>query len=655
LNLMKWFEEPPPSIFDFMNRWWIGVAVFFFLGTCTTEKRPTNKFADPVLLRIAEFQDHRQSDSLLSFLSSPIGLYRAEAALAFASVQDSSVSSALGGILLEDTVAQVRVCAAYSLGQTGGTAAVNALIPSIQDRQALVARMALEALGKCIKKRDIGVLLDFKPSDSLREQGLSWAFYRMGLRGIVDSAIVMRQLEFLSSTHAMGVRIAAAQFFDRTTVRGSSYAEKIIKVARSDASANVRMAAAGALRKLSVDMTVSVVETILKNESDLRVRVNAIRALRSYPINTIKDLIRLGLKDSSDQVKVAASEVVKATGANEEFLPAAREAKDARVQANLYEALLVTVRDTAAVIHEIKKLYSDAIDPYHKSFLLGALSKDKFSYPFLMKALLSDSTYVIKTAAAQALSDINYSKTFPANWKDRFARLYQLAIEDGDPGVVGIISGTLADSTLGYKTVYKNIAFLAAAKSKLHLPRDIEFLQPLEEALAYFEGRPAPKPMKIPFTHPLDWTLIKSISANQQVEVITSRGTFIMRLLVNEAPGSVANFVDLVQRKYYDGKFVHRVVPNFVLQTGCFRGDGFGSEDYSIRSEFSMRAYVRGSVGYASAGKDTEGTQWFVTYSPTPHLNGRYSIFAHVDKGMDVADRIMVGDRIHSVKLISEP
>jgi cyclophilin family peptidyl-prolyl cis-trans isomerase len=93
-------------------------------------------------------------------------------------------------------------------------------------------------------------------------------------------------------------------------------------------------------------------------------------------------------------------------------------------------------------------------------------------------------------------------------------------------------------------------------------------------------------------------------------------------------------------------------VPNFVIQGGCNRGDGWGSEDYSIRSEFSARHYTEGSVGMASAGKDTEGTQWFIAHSPTLHLDGRYTIFAVTVSGLDVVHKIEVGDKIISVTLI---
>jgi len=89
-----------------------------------------------------------------------------------------------------------------------------------------------------------------------------------------------------------------------------------------------------------------------------------------------------------------------------------------------------------------------------------------------------------------------------------------------------------------------------------------------------------------------------------------------------------------------------------VIQGGCPRGDGWGSENYSIRSELGPLRYNEGYVGMASSGKDTEGVQWFITHSPTPHLDGRYSIFAKVIYGMEVVHQIEIGDQIHSIEIL---
>ena len=103
---------------------------------------------------------------------------------------------------------------------------------------------------------------------------------------------------------------------------------------------------------------------------------------------------------------------------------------------------------------------------------------------------------------------------------------------------------------------------------------------------------------------------------------------------------------------YYDGKVFHRVVPNFVAQGGGPLGDGFGSESYAIRTETPGIRWDRaGLVGMASAGKDTEGVQFFITHRPTPHLDGNYTIFGQVTEGQDVVDRITVGTVIEEVTI----
>lgn len=155
------------------------------------------------------------------------------------------------------------------------------------------------------------------------------------------------------------------------------------------------------------------------------------------------------------------------------------------------------------------------------------------------------------------------------------------------------------------------------------------------------------------YNHPIDWEFVKTIPADQQVLIKTNKGDITLQLFVEDAPGTVANFLQLTDSGFYDGKFFHRVVPQFVIQGGCPRGDGWGSLDWTQRSEFSnYQRYETGTVGIASAGKDTEGVQFFISHCPTPHLDGRYTIFARVVSGMDVVNKIEVGDRMIKVERI---
>ena len=118
-----------------------------------------------------------------------------------------------------------------------------------------------------------------------------------------------------------------------------------------------------------------------------------------------------------------------------------------------------------------------------------------------------------------------------------------------------------------------------------------------------------------------------------------------------EAPLNVASFVDLARRGFFDGLAFHRVVPHFVAQGGDPRGDGSGGPGYTLRCEIGQRPYGRGTVGMALSGKDTGGSQFFITHTPTPHLNGRYTVIGWVAAGMETVDKLRQGDVIQRVEI----
>lgn len=624
------------------------VSFAIFLTRCGS---PTNKFADPKIAAIADFQDHRQTDSLIHPLLSTNSIYRIEAAKALASVQDSTASLQLGTTLLEDPVIEARLSAAFALGQTSGTASVNALIPAMEDGDSEVVAEVLEAIGKTIQPMDLPVLTRFKPKDSIQQAGQAWGFYWVGLRGLADDKIVSKQLEFLKQNNSLQTRLAAAHFFNRGTKFIIGAGDELI-AATKDPSAFVRMAASAGLRKLDSAKSIPALLSILKNEADYRVRVNAVRSLTHWSNDQTFPGILAALKDKSEHVGIAAAESLKAIPAFRSALwEVAESTKSNRIKTNLYKALLGMHPDSV-LVKKIMASYQVSTNDYERAALIGALANSPASYQFIADELLRTTSLVVKTNAAQTLVMVSKNTNFDQKSKATLLGIYRDAILGGDPGVIAIISAALVDPTSDYKNMGADFSFLREAKNKLMLPKDIEALQPLEEAIAYLEGKKKPQAPKNQFNHPIDWKLVKTIKKNQLVKIETTKGDIVLNLLVEEAPGSVANFVDLVSKKYFNDKFFHRVVPNFVIQTGCNRGDGFGSEDYSIRSEFSAKRYKEGSVGMASAGKDTEGTQWFITHSPTPHLNGRYTIFAEVVEGMEVVHAIQVGDKIKTVSLL---
>jgi cyclophilin family peptidyl-prolyl cis-trans isomerase/HEAT repeat protein len=146
---------------------------------------------------------------------------------------------------------------------------------------------------------------------------------------------------------------------------------------------------------------------------------------------------------------------------------------------------------------------------------------------------------------------------------------------------------------------------------------------------------------------------IARIGKQVTATVETSKGSFVIEFLPEDAPLTVDNFIQLAKRGFFNGQTIPRVVPNFVIQAGDPRGDTNGGPGYQIRCEINEVPYERGTVGMALSGKDTGGSQWFVTHSPQPHLDGGYTVFGHVIRGMEVVDNIARGDVIRRV-IVSE-
>ncbi len=279
------------------------------------------------------------------------------------------------------------------------------------------------------------------------------------------------------------------------------------------------------------------------------------------------------------------------------------------------------------------------------------------------------------------------------DWADAHNTLYHKtmsALNRGDMAITYLVANALADTT--YFGIFEAsgqldslVLALDTAYSRLSAPVDVEamqnvlaamgnisdarFIPTLQKALQDPDRTVAtvaaaalghitnqnyssriPKATKPLYTD-YDWDTLESLKPDQVAVLRTSRGIIRLQLLKEDAPFTVLSFVKLVRKKFYDGLVFHRVVPDFVIQGGDPRGDGWGGPGYAIRSEFSLVGFTRGAVGIASSGKDTEGCQFFITQVPTPHLDGRYTVFAKVIEGQDVVDKIQVGDTITEIVL----
>ena len=233
------------------------------------------------------------------------------------------------------------------------------------------------------------------------------------------------------------------------------------------------------------------------------------------------------------------------------------------------------------------------------------------------------------------------------------------------PAVIATYAASLADS--GNDARIAAVAYLAEAWKKDSarfspaMRQQISLLRPSDDPLVRGAASGASIFSKWPSTsgnpRPLAWYqdivrtyVIPALQGRtQRATIRTARGDIVLELFGADAPITVWNFMNLARTGYYRGTGFHRVVPNFVAQDGDPRDDGNGGPGYAIRDEMNPRRYERGALGMALSGPDTGGSQYFITHSPQPHLDGHYTVFGRVLSGYPALDALVQGDRILSI------
>ena len=133
--------------------------------------------------------------------------------------------------------------------------------------------------------------------------------------------------------------------------------------------------------------------------------------------------------------------------------------------------------------------------------------------------------------------------------------------------------------------------------------------------------------------------------------IVTEKGDLVLELFAADVPVTVNNFVFLAQEGYYDNTPIHRVEPGFVIQAGDPTGTGRGGPGYTFADEITGHKHVTGSLSMANAGPNTNGSQFFITFAPQPHLDGKHAVFGQLTEGMDVMQSIRAGDRIETIRI----
>ncbi|MEN0005326.1 MAG: peptidylprolyl isomerase [Bacteroidota bacterium] len=627
--------------------------------------------------RISDFQDRQQLDSLYHYFQHPDPSYRYLAARAFASIRDEATIDSLS-TLLTDEIDAVRAVAAYAIGQVGEAAALPTLIDAfVQEDTASFRRTngaILEAIGKCGTEQELSFMSTtetYLPTDTLLLEGQAWGIYRFALRNITNLEGTKRMVALVTDAAIPNsVRVIAANYLYRArNIQLDAFEEQLIPVFITSDDARIRMALAVALGKTSSENAQNALLAQFNEEEDYRVRCNILRALSNFPYENVQDIARKALRDANFHVSNRAAQYFLENGIEQDAVSYWKTAQDSlywQSEVTMYGAALrhlplYRAEMRNAINYGLRQKFFTLESPYQKATVLDALTEFAWNYRFIHREGIKLESAPVQSGMLSALSKITSDANFQNFFRGGSGKVardignyYLQAFRSGDAAQIAIASGAITNASFAYSNYIPtdSIIVLEQALAQLELPKETETYYELEAAIAKLQQKEPPARATPAFNHPIDWKLINDLTDQPKAQINTAKGDITIRLLPEAAPGTVANFIALSREGFFDGKNFHRIVANFVIQGGCPRGDGYGSLDYSIRSELSPLHYDEaGYVGMASAGNHTEGTQFFITHSPTPHLDGNYTIFGKVIKGLEVVDAIEMGDLIEEISI----
>lgn len=662
----------------------VGIFMLAALHSCmpdqTAEKPELRWSLDNDKFRtIYDFQNQFQADSLSPLIHHPEAAVRWAAVKAFASIRDSSYFEIVLPALM-DSAADVAAMAAYALGQMGNQGAEEPLINAFRADDAegnynLLNSRILEAIGKCGGEDALQLLSTIEtylPSDTLLLKGQTKGIYQFALRRMTTSEGTSTMVNYLTSRgFPAEVRLIAANYLARATdIDLSSYAYNIGRIMESDRDPYIRMALALAAPKAKSERVRQLLSKMAIEDNDYRVRVNALRGLELMRPGNLNEVLMNAVFDPHPSVSLtAASALIRNLDEhNASFLHEQENISrlDYRTKSRVLAASLKNMPfyyavSAANVNNRLKRLFEQSENQFEREAWIFALSHDPINLEYILEQLsTADDAFFYTNTLLHLENLLTISRQKPATNFNRGVVLRKIsdnlrdALLSEDAGKIIVASDIIRRNKQLVAPQFQDKAFFEKILEELSVPSEIQVYNQLVILMnELFEEGVELLPVHL--SKPIDWELYLRLPDTVRIAIQLSGGEVLVALPKEANPATVTNLVALILDGYYNGKNIHRVVPNFVIQGGCPRGDGYGSADFTIPSELSPTYFNKaGLIGMASAGNHTESVQWFITHSPAMHLDGKYTQFGEVYRGMDVVHNTTAGTVIEKIELLNE-
>ncbi len=625
------------------------------------------------LAEIVHFEDRRQSSRTLhNYLEDDDAQVRERAALAIGRIGGKEGVSLIFDLISTDPSIDVASTAAFAIGLTGEKQYSAKLLDIAFDLPGRVAAQAVLSAGRLadssMKSEQLQLESYFShPSPEVRESGC-YAVYLCNAK-----LAAAKMLDLFNIEPDDDVKIAALYSLARL---GIGQAETIFEDFLSDADPFVRSIAVRGLSFATSDESTHLL-AIAANDSDPGVAASAIAALGKRKNGEAqKQLIKkLGLAENpkiivtlfealraqnNDGAIDAAYQIIESNPLNYiisaavlylaefqkdravDLIDSLMRIEDQYLKVSCAEAYGMVGRNT--VVPRLSKLFIDPNSSVRMAAFNSLMEVDKDNQDYYIGQALTDADYVVMGNAISKIGELKLAQYLPK----------LLEISAGSKEINIDVRRSLVEAAGTFLKI--NPRDSLAKELLLNGAIDQDYVVRRDAAGVYKNilGEERSEIVRQPFTRIGEGKLeeaFEKYQSNPHATIFTNRGQIDIELYFNVAPLTVLNFMQLAEDGFYDGLRFHRVVPNFVAQGGDPRGDGWGGPDYFMRCEYSSQAYKRGTVGIATSGKDTGGSQFFITLSPQPHLEARYTVFGQVLSGMQFVDDIVIGDIIEKIEI----